>query len=704
MASLEELQAIHQESTPKQSASLDELIAIHQESGQPEEEQGIFEEFVAPVVAPFSEFAAAANRGALKFAESLTIDPLNSSAQLLGIEGRVPKPSDTEFVQRFTKGDFLGDGLPKKVIRTAGELAGPGAAVGSLSRGVARGLAPAITTAPALQGTKVLGTQAAPVAQTTGQGVAQQLTKGSVPLDVGLSAASGGGSEIGREVGGGETGALVGAFLAPVAATGTTALTKFAVPRIFDAGKNGIKAINGSISGMSEDGAAKLLAETMIREGFSPDEVAKKLAALGPEGLPADLGPEFGRLLRRAANEIPRIQGDAGNILAARTKGQAGRLATAFDDATGTTSLTADDEIIRLNRVLGPQIDEAYAAARAKADQIFNAPKISQGLSFNAKAKPTKLEKALDNKFVAGAKIKNKVELELNAKASSGESVTPLDRVDATKRALDDEIQAALRKGEKNKSRSLVMLKNAILKEVDEAIPEYAQARSLYAGKAALETAVDQGSLFLSNKMTVREIGELTRSMGASEKRFFQLGAKKAVMEKMETIQTKADLTRMFGKGGSTGKLKTLFDDAESFNRFNNTLENESKFIMTRNAAQGGSNTTQQVVDIVKSGDAASKARGLATHEGRANFIGRIIEGLSEKRGTEANTQALEDVGDILIQKGMNIDNIIGLLKKGTPKRIENIVRRAMKVDLSAPRIAPISAGVASEALNEGEQ
>ena len=651
------------------------------EPEQEQEQPGFFEEFVDPVVAPLSEFAAAVNRGSLKLAESLTIDPLNASAQLLGIEGRIPKPSEeSDIVRSFTKGDFLEDGLIKKTIRGAGELAGPGAAIGTITRGVAG---------------------AVPVAQTIKSGIAQQLSKGSAALDVGLSSASGAGAEIGREHGG-ETGALAGSFLAPIGATGVTGLTKFAVPRLFDAGKNGVKAITGSISGMSDDGAAKLLAETMVREGLSPDEVAKKIAALGPEALPADVGPGFARLLRRAANEVPRIEGDAGNILAARTKGQAGRLATAFDDATGTTSLTADDEIIRLNKALGPQIDKAYSAARAKAETLFSAPKVSQGLSFAAKAKPTRLEKALDNKFVGSPKIKNKVELELNAKASSGETVTPLDRVDATKRALDDEIQTAIRKGANNKSRSLVILKNTLLKEADEAIPEYKEARGLFAGKAALENATDQGSLFI--KMKVRDVKQLTESLGDSEKRFFKLGAKKAIMDKMETIQSKADLTRMFGKNGDTAKLKHLFDDDESFRRFNDTLETESKFIITRNAAQGNSTTAKQVVDIMNTGDAANKALELTTPTGAARVLGRILGGLSQNRGTEANTKALEDAGDILLKKGMNLDNLTGLLRKGSANRIENILRRAIKPELSAPRITPITAGVASEALNEGEQ
>ena len=678
---------------PNMRARFDEalnrgLITSQTDTGkaQPEAQQpqkpGFFEEIVAPALAPVSEFAAAVNRGALQFAESLTIDPLNASAQLLGIESRIPKPSQTESVQMFTGGNFLEPGFARDVIRSSGEIVGPGGAVGALSRGVAG---------------------AVPAAQTIKSGIAQQLAKGSAVADVGLTAASGAGAQIGQEVEG-DTGALVGSFLAPISAAGITGIAKSAAPKIFDAGKRGIDALSGAVSGMSDDGAATLLAETMIREGLSPDEVIKKIASLGPEAIPADAGVGFARLLRTASNEIPRLEGQAGKILAARGEGQASRIATAFDDATGTASLTADDEIIRLNKVLGPQINDAYTAARAKASQLFAGPRVSEGLSFAAKPKKSNLEKLLDNKFVAGSKIKNKVDLELNAKSASGETVTALDTVDATKRALDDEIQKALRAGSNNKSRSLVILKNSLLKEADAAIPEYKQARNLFAGKAALESATDQGSLFL--KMKPRDIKDLTQSLGDSEKRFFQLGAKRAIMDKIDDVQSNADLVkRLFGKNGDVKKLEFLFDDKAAFNRFSDTLKQEAEFVMTRRAAQANSTTIKQGLDKMQAEAILNNsAEAVSSPVGAARVLGRVLGGLSQAKGSEANTRALEEVGDILLRKGVNPDNLRGLLQKGSAKRIENTFRRAIKKDLEAPRFAPISAGVAAEALNERAQ
>lgn len=674
-------------------------INTAQPAQEQQQEPGFFQENIAPLVAPFSEFAAAANRGALQFAESLTIDPLNASAQLLGIEGRIPKPSETELVQKVTGGGFLEPGLVKDVISTAGELVGPGGVIGGITRGAARNIAvnaPALTTAPIQTGVR----GALQTAKEVVPGVAAQISRGGArpaALDVGLTAASGVGAEVGREVGG-ETGALIGSFLAPISATGVAQSGK----SIFSAGKRGVDAISGSIAGMSDDGAAKLLAEAMVGEGIGPDEVVKRLAALGPEALPADVGAGFAGLLRRAANEIPRIRGQAGQILTARTKGQGPRVATAFDDATGTASLTVDDEIVRLNKVLGPDIDRAYTAARARSDKLPSGKAKNISFAGEEVGEKTKLGLLLSGKGVAGSKVKAKADLEITAKTLSGEEVTSLDVIDATKRALDDEIQTAIRKGSNNKSRSLVILKNTLLKEADKAIPEYAEARNLFAGKASLENAADQGSLFL--KMKVRDIESLTQSLGESEKRFFKLGAKQAIMDKIETIQTKADLTRIFGTGGSAKKLEFLFDDKESFKRFSDTLETEAKFIMTRNAAQGNSTSAQQIVDITRTGEGAEKVLELATPVGAARFFGKVVGGLSQQRGTDAHTQALEDVGDILLQKGFDVGNLTRLLRRGSSKEIESRFRRAIRSELQAKRITPITTGVGAEILEDPQR
>jgi hypothetical protein len=651
----------------------------YSQTEQPKSEQSFFDKAgeVAQSIpgVPFaSELMNAVNKGGAGVIDFLGPDNFNAIMELSGSDTRMP----TMKGMGAGEGSFMEEGTAKNMVQTAGQMIAPGAAMGGAVRTAAQRIAPEV--------------------QTMGANLIRQMGTGTATGDVALSAASGVGAEAGREAGG-ETGALIGSVLAPVAGVAAkTALTK-----IIGLGKSGVQSLMQSTADMSEDGAATLLAEAMVRENLSPEDIAKRLTELGPEALPADLGNNFARLLRTASNKIPRIEGQGADVFKARQSGQGNRLLSAVDDSTGTASLTVDDEIKRINIALKPEIDAAYKAAKAKSDDIFKGPKPSKGMSFTDKSK-TKLERLLSGEGVAGTKVKNKADLELKAKELSGEKVTSLDRIDATKRALDDDIGTAIREGASNKARSLVLLKNSLLKEVDRQIPEYKQARSLFAGKAELENAADSGVLFL--KMKPRDMEELTLSMGESEKRMFKLGAKKAIFDKLDDLSTSRDAVKaMFGKNGDVKKLRYLFDDETAYKQFSNTLKREADFVMTRRAAQANSNTAKQVSDDMGASEAFNNAlQAVQSPVQAAGMLGRVLGGLSAKRGDAAFTKALEEVGDVLLTKGMNPDKIQALLMKGSAKQIEIALRNSIKKELSAPRIAPLTTNVVLEGASEPQQ
>jgi hypothetical protein len=555
-------------------------------------------------------------------------------------------------------------GLARDVVRTGGEMVAPGVAAGSVMRQAA-----------------VQIPQVLPRAQTVGEGIISQMGRSTAGGDVVYSAASGAGSEVGRELGG-EEGALVGAFLAPAGVAGVQSLGG-----LLNRGKQGMQALFKSVEGMSDDGAATLLAEAMVREGLSPDDVAKRLAELGPDALPADIGNNFARLLRVASNKIPRIEGRASEVLGARQATQGERVLSAVDDATGTSSLTVDDEIARLDRVLKPRIKELYSQAKSQSMRVSD-----------------RLRNMLEGKNPIGNARKKAEKIELAAKRLSGEEVTNIDVIDATKRQLDDQIGGAIRKGENNKARSLITLKNQMVSEADQAIPEYAQARDLYAGKAALESAADKGSLFL--RMKPRDVDSYVSTLGQSERKMFKLGAKQAILDKIDDTQTTSDaVRRLFGKKGDVKKLRQLFDTKEEFDRFAETLKREANFTQTRRAAQSNSTTVQQASDADEAFDALKEAsEAISSPQGAANVLGRVLSRLTGKKGDEAFTRALEEVGDILLVKGMDPTKIQAILRRGVKKEIEAELRKALGPELKATRSTPITTGVLSESQRVPER
>ncbi len=598
----------------------------------------------APAGSVLSELGAAVGRGAVGMADFFVTKPVGAVQQLAGFEPITPI-AETELGQQATTGQFMQPGLAREAVRTGGELVAPGAVIGGGLRTVAQQI-PKIGDA----------------ALTLGQKITQQLGASTPLQDVALSAVSGAGMEVGEEAdialgGTGEIGKLTGAFLSPALA----ASAKPALTGLINSGRRGIENLMKPLASMSEDGASTLLAEAMVREGLTVKDVMAKLNQLGAEGLPADLGINFSRLLRTASNKIPRIEGTAAEVFKLRQAGQGDRILQAFDDATGTP-MNVDDAILAIETSVKPEITRLYGIAG----------KASLNLS-------KQLRTLLEGKSSLGRAAKKAQKTTLADKRAAGDEITNIDLIDGTKRVLDDQIGKAVRQGEGNKVRDLTRLKNIMVKEADDTIPEYAEARSLFAGKASLENASEMGQLFL--KLKPREVRELTKTFKNSELQMFKMGAKRAILDKIDDIQTNADaVKRLFGKNGDVKKLKFLFDDDKAFNTFSETLKREADFVLTRRAAQANSTTTKQLSDDESTfATLTDAAASVSSPAGQASFIKRIVDGLGRNKTDKIYTDALEQAGDVLLIKGIEPKRIESILRQGSRKSIEARVKRSLK-------------------------
>ena len=523
------------------------------------------------------------------------------------------------------------------------------------------------------------------------------------PITLGKSAARAGATELGLqgvEAGlGGKVDVGEVAIAAAAAPVGQVIGEKIISPILSGAGgaiksmlakgKEGIANFNKSVEQMSDEGAATLLAEKMAREGLTPDDVAKKLAELGPDAVPADVGDEFGRLLMLAGNKVPRIQAEATRVMDARQKGQSKRITEeledivsgqplfnkivrAFNGKDDVPILSAKDEIIRLNQATKPEIDRLYALVREN-DFILD-PKLSGLATTKKNVASQKLIKLLkgDNELAKAFKsTKSRVDSETTL------SNTPkgIRQVDAAKQELDDQINKALRDGENNKVSRLVRFKNTMLEEVDKAIPVYKEARNLFAGKAQLENAVEAGEMFL--KMKPDEVSDFIKNASASEMNMYRLGAKKAIIDKMDTIQLTHDaVARLFGQGGAVKKIQKLFESEKGFKSFSDMLKREAHFVMTRRAAQRTSGTPAQIMDDQASAAALTSSRAaMGDPLAAADMMRTIVGGINKKKGSEAYVKALEKAGDFLLESGMDAKKIVELLERGKPEQIKQVIK-----------------------------
>ena len=605
------------------------------------------------------QFAASVNRGAADVLDFFTVDQVNAVRSLIGKEPDIPTMRN--IVNVIQGGElqgpevqFMEPGLARNIISSAGEVT-PSALTGGLA------LRSAAAQLPAVTGTT-----------STTQGVIKQLGSTTPIQDITLGSISGAGAAIGEEVGG-ETGALVGAILLPATAEGG----RLALSRLLSSGARGFQALTKSLQQLSDDEASRLLAEAMIRDGIGPEDVAARLQQLGPDAIPADVSASFSRLLRSAGNIIPRIEGRATTVLDARQAQSGQRIARATDEII---SGNVDDQIKKLELTNGPRVKALYDLVRSKSIDISD-----------------RLQGLLSGKNALG-KARVKAEKRLADRKAAGDDISNIDILDATKQELDDQIGSFMRQGKKNRARDLIRLKNVLVEEADSAIPEYKQARGLFAGQRQLQQAADLGKDYF--RLNARDIENLVKNMGKSEREMFRLGAKQAIEDKILDLQTNADqVKRLFGRNGDVIKLKSLFDNQRSFKNFSDALEREANFVLTRRAAQGNSTTAKQLNDISSVRQASDDARSLLLggNSERLGAIGRILERLTGNKSDESFRLGLEQAGDLLLEANINPDRIRTLLRGGSRKMIEKELLKALDIPENTSTLAPIISATAAQ-------
>lgn len=612
-----------------------------------------------------NEAMAAINRGGVN-AVDLLASPIREFGNLglyaAGSDYRIPKLRESlADTPASVEGNYMQDGLGKRIVRASGELALPSATVGGAIRQTAAAIAPEVTA--------VNANLAAP-------NVARQLAQGNTLTDIGLGAASGAGSETGREIGG-DTGALIGSIAAPFAGAGTVRTAqglKDLAKSAFDAWKNPAPVLSGATAERN-----RIITEALQRSGMTAAEAEAGLAKLGSEGTMADLSPAFSRQLKAAVNENPQLEGLVGKVLSERSKGSYERLQSEVSGSLGKGE-TVDDAITSLESTMKPKIDELYKTAK---DTPF--------------APSERLRKIMDGDNPLSEAVAE-AQKNLTTKRIMGESVGNMGLVNETKIVLDGKIGEAVRSGNKSKVRDLTMLKNFMVDEADKAAPEWAAARSLFAGKQALKDSADLGKDFF--KMSADDVANVSKGFGESEKHFYKLGAQQAILDRLDAINITSDAGKaILSKNGDLKKLATLFDSKDEFNNFVDTVKREATFKATANAVFGNSTTTKQAADLIKLREGASMAaEAVSSPMGAARVVGNIVAKLGAGKNSDDFKEGLYQAGIILSNKGLDNKVLFDMLKKQDSDRVARALQSSIKTQ------KPSKAGAISSGLEETQR
>jgi hypothetical protein len=516
------------------------------------------------------------------------------------------------------------------------------------------------------------------------RGVRRQLGQGSSATDLGAGFVAGAALESGGEIP--YVGPVAGpvlSFIAPLAVPSGAVSSALPDAGVLNTAQGALKFLDDllvsnknfvtgmkNLTAFSTEGAQRILADAMIRSGRNPDEIAEayiKMKAQNPEAIPVDVDDTFRAYLRAIGNKLPTVMGRSREVLDTRAGGQAGRLASNIDSSVGVPGLSVDDEIVRLQSATAAPIREAYQAARNTA-----IGRNEQGGAFSVFS-PSMQRLMGDSKTSLG-KARKKADQFVRDAVAIGNTVTHFDIIDETKKALDDMIGSAIRRGQMNRARSLIEQKKELVGQADKAYPDYAMARQLHADKALLEGAADAGLNYA--KLKPRDVRNYLNTMGEAEQRMFRLGVKDALIERINDTELSANAIRkIFRTNSEVSKLRTLFgegpDAQKAFDQFMQKMKLESEFIITRRAALSNSTTPMQLETGSSIDDAFNfVSAAMGSPLGAANVLTKLFGGWANKGNAKAQDEAYKLVGDILLHADYPPQRLQNMLRAGADQAL----------------------------------
>lgn len=619
-----------------------------------------------PGTRPIMEFANAAGRSAADVVDFFGPNFINSILQTAGTEARIPTVRGSlESVGALAPaGAYMQPGLPQQIVSGAGEAI-------PMAMGGQALIREGVRQIPRLPGF-----------QSTGRRVAETMAR-TTPAQEATAAT---GAVIGGEIGG-ETGIPGAGFVGSVAG----GMGAIPVIRGIDRMMTDItdfQSMAGNLSRLRTDIAAEMLAKSLRASGMSVDDALERYRTLGPNALPADIDDSFRQILRASMNVDEGISGQARRQVAARQRGAGQRITESLDIISADN---IDDYISQLDATLGPQVRAMYDAAAAQPVSLSGRLRtLMQG----------------DNSL---GRARAEAESRLADRRAAGDKISHFDLIDETKRVLDDNIGTALNAGRRNEARNLIRLKNELVAEADSQLPEYASARRLYAGKAAIEDAAKLGSTIF--KIDARELQNLASAMNPQERNAYILAAKDAIIKQIDrTGMNRNQVQALFGRNGDAMKLATLFDSQRSMQRFMDSLKRETDFALTRNAVIGNSSTPEQLSRIRESlaprggyRQAISQAASVLTSNPAS--IGRevagIIDNINSEKGSDLYIKGLSQAGDILLASGMEARELENILRSGSIDRLTTELRRIAEPNYS--RRAAAAVGISAQQATSQE-
>jgi hypothetical protein len=281
---------------------------------------------------------------------------------------------------------------------------------------------------------------------------------------------------------------------------------------------------------------------------------------------------------------ISRLPGATGE--AARARGEellanrAGRLERDIGDATGLSPETISGDVNRMAEL-----------ARQQATPAYNALREQNPIGSFASARLEQL-RGLD---ILGPHIRGVERYRDTLAATEGRAVGDFEFWDLVKRSLDDAEQAAVARSQPVPY-DLDSARQAIVRELDQLVPDYAAARQLGGEAPKMQAAFNQGQGLLGGRYTAEDVGRLVQGVTGQPLTAMQAGVIRSMVAKTEgprgamaslmSAGSRRKLAQVFGAEAADAMQARFAADAAIVN--NATRMNPNVGSVTSQAQMGG--------------------------------------------------------------------------------------------------------------------
>lgn len=416
-------------------------------------------------------------------------------------------------------------------------------------------------------------------------------------------AASGYGASEDEDLGEQAKDALLGGTIGAIAAPALGVVGEKAGEFVLGAGSTMMRKLFSSPESVSR----RLIQEDLLADGYrSADDVIEAVNKT-PDTVLADLGPSVGQDAIVASKQQGPGRKIAHDFVNDRQRGQQDRIEDAIVGSVQPKWGNYNEFISDVTKARKEQSDPLYKTA------------------YSEKFEPTEEILALQNNtFVREAleTAKGRLDIRLPSKElDDGLPGNKLELFDKAKQVMDDRIFAAM-KDQPALARDYIKIKNAWVKELDDLVPSYKEARGVYAGAKQMENAADFGRGVLRNqKMFADDLDEVLKDFGPGEMDAFRIGIVRGMVDKLEGAKWSHDSgSRVFNSTRAEKLIQKAYPDGQA-GLLKEVIETESARSAFRNRVVGGSPTMENL--------AAQDRLEMARHEGvgsmAMDFVRRIV-------------------------------------------------------------------------------